>query len=75
MLEAFAKPEIYQALETRGVQYAIRIPANKYPRAPSASRRRNTPSAASTSRRVYSPGHAGHQKVAVTIHQNDELTR
>ena len=26
---AFAKPEIYEALETRGVQYAIRIPANK----------------------------------------------
>ena len=26
---AFAKPEIYDALETRGVQYAIRIPANK----------------------------------------------
>lgn len=26
---AFAKPEIYEALETRGVPYAIRIPANK----------------------------------------------
>ena len=26
---AFAKPEIYEALETRGVSYAIRIPANK----------------------------------------------
>jgi hypothetical protein len=26
---AFAKPEIYDALETRGVPYAIRIPANK----------------------------------------------
>jgi Transposase DDE domain group 1 len=26
---AFAKPEIYEALETRGVQYAIRIPANQ----------------------------------------------
>jgi hypothetical protein len=26
---AFAKPEIYDALETRGVDYAIRIPANK----------------------------------------------
>ena len=26
---AFAKPEIYEALETRGVQYAIRIPANE----------------------------------------------
>ena len=26
---AFARPEIYEALETRGVQYAIRIPANK----------------------------------------------
>ena len=26
---AFAKPEIYEALETRGVQYAIRMPANK----------------------------------------------
>jgi hypothetical protein len=26
---AFAKPEIYDALETRGVQYAIRIPANE----------------------------------------------
>ena len=25
---AFAKPEIYQALEQRGVQYAIRMPAN-----------------------------------------------
>jgi hypothetical protein len=25
---AFARPEIYQALETRGIQYAIRIPAN-----------------------------------------------
>jgi Transposase DDE domain group 1 len=25
---AFAKPEIYQALEERGVQYAIRLPAN-----------------------------------------------
>ena len=25
---AFAKPEIYQALEERGVKYAIRIPAN-----------------------------------------------
>jgi hypothetical protein len=25
---AFAKPEIYEALETRGVKYAIRIPAN-----------------------------------------------
>jgi hypothetical protein len=26
---AFAKPEIYDALETRGVEYAIRIPANE----------------------------------------------
>jgi hypothetical protein len=26
---AFARPEIYKALETRGVQYAIRIPANR----------------------------------------------
>ena len=26
---AFAKPEIYDALETRAVQYTIRIPANK----------------------------------------------
>jgi hypothetical protein len=26
---AFAKPEIYEALESRGVPYAIRIPANK----------------------------------------------
>ena len=26
---AFAKLEIYAALETRGVQYAIRIPANE----------------------------------------------
>ena len=26
---AFAKPEIYEALEDRGVDYAIRIPANK----------------------------------------------
>ena len=26
---AFAKPEIYEAAEERGVQYAIRIPANK----------------------------------------------
>ena len=26
---AFAKPEIYDALETRAIQYAIRIPANK----------------------------------------------
>ena len=26
---AFTKPEIYQALEQRGVQYAIRIPANE----------------------------------------------
>jgi hypothetical protein len=26
---AFAKPEIYEALEARGVQYAIRIPANE----------------------------------------------
>jgi len=25
---AFAKPEIYDALEERGVKYAIRIPAN-----------------------------------------------
>jgi hypothetical protein len=25
---AFAKPEIYEALEERGVRYAIRIPAN-----------------------------------------------
>jgi Transposase DDE domain group 1 len=25
---AFAKPEIYEALEERGVQYAIRLPAN-----------------------------------------------
>jgi hypothetical protein len=27
---AFGKPEIYEALETRGVAYAIRIPANKH---------------------------------------------
>lgn len=26
---AFAKPEIYEALEARGVNYAIRIPANE----------------------------------------------
>src|SRR6202162_1815352 len=26
---AFARPEIYEALEARGVQYAVRIPANK----------------------------------------------
>ena len=26
---AFARPEIYEVLEARGVQYAIRIPANK----------------------------------------------
>ena len=26
---AFAKPEIYDALEQRDVEYAIRIPANK----------------------------------------------
>ena len=26
---AFAKPEIYEALEERGADYAIRIPANK----------------------------------------------
>jgi hypothetical protein len=26
---AFAKPEIYQALEERGVKYAIRLPANR----------------------------------------------
>ncbi len=26
---AFAKPEIYEALEGRGVNYAIRIPANE----------------------------------------------
>ena len=26
---AFAKPEIYEALEDRGVDYVIRIPANK----------------------------------------------
>ena len=26
---AFAKPEIYDALEERGVKYAIRIPANE----------------------------------------------
>ncbi len=26
---AFAKPEIYEALEQRGVDYAIRMPANK----------------------------------------------
>ena len=26
---AFAKPEIYEALEERGMDYAIRIPANK----------------------------------------------
>ena len=25
---AFAKPEIYEALEERGVEYAIRLPAN-----------------------------------------------
>src|SRR5579863_700472 len=27
--DAFAKPEIYEALESRGVKYAIRIPANE----------------------------------------------
>jgi DDE family transposase len=27
---AFAKPEIYEALESRGVKYAIRIPANEH---------------------------------------------
>lgn len=26
---AFAKPEIYEALEEQGVKYAIRIPANE----------------------------------------------
>ena len=26
---AFAKPEIYEALQERGVNYAIRIPANE----------------------------------------------
>ena len=26
---AFAKPEIYEAMEERGVDYVIRIPANK----------------------------------------------
>jgi hypothetical protein len=26
---AFAKPEVYEALEERGVTYAIRIPANE----------------------------------------------
>jgi Transposase DDE domain group 1 len=26
---AFAKPEIYEALEERGVKYAIRIPTNE----------------------------------------------
>ena len=26
--DAFAKPEVYEALEERGVKYAIRIPAN-----------------------------------------------
>ena len=26
---AFAKPEVYEALEDRGVDYVIRIPANK----------------------------------------------
>jgi len=26
---AFARPEVYEALEARGVQYVIRIPANK----------------------------------------------
>ena len=26
---AFAKPEIYEALEERGVKYAIRLPANE----------------------------------------------
>jgi Transposase DDE domain group 1 len=26
---AFAKPEIYDRLETRGVKYAIRIPSNE----------------------------------------------
>lgn len=25
---AFAKPEVYEALEARGVQYAIRIPSD-----------------------------------------------
>jgi len=27
---AFAKPEIYQALEERGFNYAIRVPANEH---------------------------------------------
>ena len=27
---AFARPEIYEALEARSVQYAVRIPANKH---------------------------------------------
>ena len=27
---AFAKPEIYEALKSRGVKYAIRIPANEH---------------------------------------------
>lgn len=30
---AFAKPEIYEALEERGVKYAIRLPANSLCRA------------------------------------------
>jgi hypothetical protein len=29
LTQAFAKPEVYGALETRGVEYAIRIPAKK----------------------------------------------
>jgi len=35
---AFAKPEVYGALEERGVKYAIRIPANDSLDAPSARR-------------------------------------
>ena len=43
---AFAKPEIYEALEERGVKYAIRIPAND-------SLERD----AEVRKRVYSPGY------------------
>ncbi len=33
---AFAKPEIYEALEKRGVKYAIRLPANAWRGSPPA---------------------------------------
>jgi len=39
---AFAKPEIYEALEKRGVKYAIRIPSNDSLGGTSASCRRGS---------------------------------